>query len=104
MRWLPPVDVIRLGHRVDRDRRMTSHLGLTARALGANGMIIFGDRDSSIVQTLSGVSERFGGKFTSRFEKNPMGYLKKFRMGGARTVVEAPFKLLKFVYVDVPLK
>ena len=82
MRWLPPVDVIRLGHRVDRDRRMTSHLGLTARALGANGMIIFGDRDPSIVETLSGVSERFGGKFTSRFEKNPMGYLKKFRMGG----------------------
>ena len=61
---------------------MTSHLGLTARALGANGMVIFGDHDPSIVETLSGVSERFGGEFTSRFEKNPMGYLKKFRMGG----------------------
>ena len=39
-------------------------------------MIIFGDHDPSIVETLSGVSERFGGEFTSRFEKNPMGYLK----------------------------
>ena len=71
MRWLPPVDVIRLGHRVDRDRRMTSHLGLTARALGANGMIIFGDHDPSIVETLSGVSERFGGNSLLDLKKTP---------------------------------
>ena len=82
MDWLPTFDVIRLGHRVDRDKRMTSHLGLTARALGADGMVIFGDHDPSIVQTLTEVSGRFGGKFNARFGTNPMGYLKKFKQGG----------------------
>ena len=36
------VSVMRLGHRVDRDKRMTSHLGLTARAFGADEVILSG--------------------------------------------------------------
>ncbi|MCG7848715.1 MAG: tRNA (cytidine(56)-2'-O)-methyltransferase, partial [ANME-2 cluster archaeon] len=29
--------VLRLGHRPERDQRVTTHVGLTARALGASG-------------------------------------------------------------------
>ena len=42
------VSVLRLGHRVDRDKRITSHLGLTARALGANRVILAGDNDKPL--------------------------------------------------------
>ena len=35
----PYVSVLRLGHRRDRDKRITSHLGLTARAFGANEIL-----------------------------------------------------------------
>ena len=42
------VSVLRLGHRVDRDKRMTSHLGLTARAFGANRVILAGDNDKTL--------------------------------------------------------
>ena len=41
------VSVLRLGHRVDRDKRMTSHLGLTARAFGADEVILSGDDDTN---------------------------------------------------------
>ena len=35
----PRISVLRLGHRRDRDKRITSHLGLTARAFGADEVI-----------------------------------------------------------------
>ena len=47
------VSVLRLGHRVDRDKRMTSHLGLTARAFGADEVILSGDDDPTPIETWS---------------------------------------------------
>ena len=38
-----PISVLRLGHRRERDKRITSHLGLTARAFGANEVILAGE-------------------------------------------------------------
>jgi len=40
--------------------RVTTHVGLTARALGADGMYIAAD-DRGVVQSISDVAERFGG-------------------------------------------
>ncbi|PSP47219.1 tRNA (cytidine(56)-2'-O)-methyltransferase [Halobacteriales archaeon QH_7_69_31] len=37
------VVVLRLGHRPGRDERMTTHVGLTARALGADRVVIAGE-------------------------------------------------------------
>ena len=39
----PRISVLRLGHRIERDKRITSHLGLTARAFGADEIILSGD-------------------------------------------------------------
>ena len=38
----PRVTVLRLGHRRERDKRITSHLGLTARAFGADQIVLSG--------------------------------------------------------------
>ena len=78
---LPWLEVVRLGHRIDRDRRITSHLGLTARALGADGIVLCGDEDPSIIETWKNVAERFGGSFSARYESKPMAYLKSFKRG-----------------------
>ena len=50
------VSVLRLGHRVDRDKRMTSHLGLTARAFGADEVILSGDDDPTPIETWKSVT------------------------------------------------
>ena len=72
------VSVLRLGHRRERDKRITSHLGLTARAFGADEVILAGDEDESAIETWRSVSERFGGDFEYRYEANPMSFLRRF--------------------------
>ena len=39
------LDVLRLGYRKGRDPRITTHLALVARAMGADGFLLSGDED-----------------------------------------------------------
>lgn len=60
------VVVLRLGHRIPRDPRLTTHVCLTARALGADGVIISDVRDTRIESTINDMVARFGGSFFVR--------------------------------------
>ncbi|MFX0087444.1 MAG: tRNA (cytidine(56)-2'-O)-methyltransferase [Candidatus Hodarchaeota archaeon] len=57
------VIVLRIGHRIDRDKRISSHLALVARALGAKKMIITGEQDLNLENSINKVSESWGGNF-----------------------------------------
>jgi len=54
--------VLRIGHRPMRDKRITTHVGLTARALGANGMLLAAD-DPNVKESIDNVVSRWGGDF-----------------------------------------
>lgn len=82
----PDVTVVRLGHRQQRDKRITSHLGLTARALGANHFVLCGDDDQGVLDTMTDVTENFGGNFSSEHHPKPMGYLRHFAKQGGTIV------------------
>jgi tRNA (cytidine56-2'-O)-methyltransferase len=56
------VVILRIGHRPERDQRVTTHVGLTARALGAQGMYL-ATSDKGVVQSIQDVADRWGGKF-----------------------------------------
>ena len=58
------VVVLRLGHRPGRDDRMTTHIGLTARALGADRVLFVGDASQS-ARTVRDITDRFGGPFSA---------------------------------------
>ena len=58
----PEVAVLRYGHRPGRDDRMTTHVGLTARALGAD-RVIFPDNAGQSQETVEDITGRFGGPF-----------------------------------------
>lgn len=62
---MPRVVILRIGHRPERDQRVTTHVGLTARALGAEGMYL-ATPDSGIVRSISDVVSRWGGTFFCR--------------------------------------
>jgi tRNA (cytidine56-2'-O)-methyltransferase len=62
MQDAPDVVVLRLGHRPGRDDRMTTHVALTARALGADRAILVGDA-SQASETVADITDRFGGPF-----------------------------------------
>jgi tRNA (cytidine56-2'-O)-methyltransferase len=56
------VVVLRLGHRPGRDDRMTTHVALTARALGADRAILVGEATQAR-ETAADITDRFGGPF-----------------------------------------
>ncbi|PSQ43747.1 tRNA (cytidine(56)-2'-O)-methyltransferase [Halobacteriales archaeon SW_7_68_16] len=72
MQGEPEVAVLRLGHRPERDERMTTHVGLTARALGADRVTIAGTGEAAEpVATITNVTDRFGGPFTAETTAEP---------------------------------
>ena len=56
------VVILRIGHRPERDQRVTTHVGLTARALGAQGMYLAAS-DKGVVESIADVASRWGGTF-----------------------------------------
>lgn len=64
------VAVLRLGHRPGRDDRMTTHVGLTARALGADRVILPGNATQSR-ETVADITDRFGGPFEAELTDSP---------------------------------
>ena len=71
--------VLRLGHRKKRDARLTTHVGLVARAFGADGMLLSGEIDDKPLESLKRVVERWGGRFTARYEKSWRAAIKNWR-------------------------
>ena len=57
------VEILRLGHRKLRDARITTHVALTGRALGASRMFLCGERDPTIGRSVNKVCESWGGSF-----------------------------------------
>ena len=54
--------MLRLGHRPGRDDRMTTHVALTARALGADRAVLVGEATQAR-ETVADITDRFGGPF-----------------------------------------
>ncbi|MDQ1251233.1 MAG: tRNA (cytidine56-2-O)-methyltransferase [Euryarchaeota archaeon] len=67
--------MLRLGHRPERDKRITTHVGLTSRLLGAEGMLLASD-DPGIVHTIDDVVRRWGGNF---YVKNNINFRQEIR-------------------------
>ncbi|HDD26745.1 MAG TPA: tRNA (cytidine(56)-2'-O)-methyltransferase, partial [Acidilobales archaeon] len=78
------VYVLRLGHRPERDKRVTTHVGLVARAFGASGLILADVVDEKVRESLLKVIERWGGRgFVIEMGVKYREYIKEWkRMGG----------------------
>ncbi len=74
------VYVLRLGHRPERDKRITTHVGLVARAFGANGFILAEVVDETVVNSLKKVCMKWGFKsFHIEAGVDPIKYIKEWR-------------------------
>jgi len=60
---MPKIVALRWGHRPKRDLRLTTHVALTARALGASGLILSDIEDEKIRYTIEKVTKSWGGPF-----------------------------------------
>mgnify|MGYP000117779540 CR=1 FL=1 len=77
------VFVLRWGHRPERDKRLTSHVVLTARALGADGVILADVKDEKVKKTVEKVVGLWGGPFFFEMGKPWKETVKEWKnMGG----------------------
>lgn len=80
--------IMRIGHRPDRDKRVTTHVALSSRAFGAKGIFV-DTKDSKLEENINSVVERFGGDYKietgvswKRAEKNFKGKIVHLTMYG----------------------
>ncbi len=71
--------ILRLGHRAGRDKRISTHCGLVARAFGADGIVYSGEKDQSVIDSIRKVSRQWGGKFEVMYEKNWKSFVRKWK-------------------------
>ena len=68
-------EVLRIGHRPERDKRITTHVALTARAFGASKVYI-SNPDSRVIKSVEEVVAKFGGDFIISPTNNPKKIVK----------------------------
>ena len=71
--------VLRLGHRLARDARISTHCGLVSRALGADKIIFAGEKDQHLLDNIQKTAERWGGKFSVEYSENPKSTIKNYK-------------------------
>ncbi len=64
------VSVLRLGHRLVRDTRMSTHSGLVARAFGATEILMTGADEDDTIRSIERVNSRWGGDFRISYSKS----------------------------------
>jgi tRNA (cytidine56-2'-O)-methyltransferase len=82
----PHVTVFRLEHRKRRDQRLTTHIFLTARALGAVQGFFSGDQDESLIRTIHELVDDWGGVFTLSWISNWKSFLQEQKSAGTRII------------------
>lgn len=73
------IKVLRLGHRIKRDERISTHIGLVARAFGADEIVFSGEKDEKLFLRLENVVKKWGGKFKVRYEKDWKKVISEFK-------------------------
>jgi tRNA (cytidine56-2'-O)-methyltransferase len=56
------ISVLRIGHRIERDKRITTHVALVARAFGADKILI-STKDVKLEKVVNSICKNFGGDF-----------------------------------------
>ncbi|RLG79526.1 MAG: tRNA (cytidine(56)-2'-O)-methyltransferase [Thermoprotei archaeon] len=78
--------VLRYGHRPGRDKRITTHVGLVARAFGAHGFILGGVPDEGVINSLRKVIKTWGGNLHIETGIDPYKYIVNWKRKGGIVV------------------
>jgi len=82
----PKIVVLRWGHRPQRDVRLTTHVALTARALCASGFILSDTLDTHIQETITKITQSWGGKFYFEMGTSWKKVVREWRTNGGVVV------------------
>ncbi len=72
------IAILRIGHRINRDKRVTTHVALVGRAFGAD-IIYITTKDEKIKKNIQSVCNRFGGNFQVQTGIDPKKIIKSWK-------------------------
>jgi tRNA (cytidine56-2'-O)-methyltransferase len=72
------VNILKLDHRPERDKRITTHCALVARAFGASSFFYSGIEDSHLSENIEGVCKKFGGDIKVAYCDSPVKFVKNW--------------------------
>lgn len=90
------IHILRLGHRLPRDERISTHVALVARAFGAGSMIYTGQHDKGLEDSIKRICGRWGGEFSVSYEKSFRKVINQYRKAG--------FSIAHLTMYGIPLK
>jgi tRNA (cytidine56-2'-O)-methyltransferase len=93
--------ILRLGHRIPRDFRITTHVCLTARAFGADGLVLADVVDTALEKTILEVCKRFGGDFWIRMGEPWRQVVKEWKLKGGEIAHLTAYGILLPEVIDV---
>jgi len=76
------IEILRLSHRIARDKRISTHLGLTARTFGIQAIYYAGQKDNQLEQSLEKMNANFGSFSRFIYVKNPLALVKEKKQQG----------------------
>ncbi len=76
------IEILRLGHRLPRDERISTHVALVARAFGASAIAYTGQHDAGLEDSVVRICGRWGGKFPVSYEKSAVSFIKSKKRDG----------------------
>ncbi len=79
------IEVVRIGQRVVRDERVTTHIALVARAFGAT-TILMNEVNPEIKETLKKINNTWGGDFSIEFIESWKPVIKMKKENGFKIV------------------
>ena len=80
------ITVLRLSHRPERDKRITTHVCLVARAFGADKVIYTGIRDRNLEESIQKIVKRWGGKFSIKYTRSWREVIQRWKNSGGIVV------------------
>jgi len=83
---MPKITVLRLGHRFERDARLTSHVALAARALGADEIVIADVIDERLKKTVDEISTNWGEPFDVKMGIPWREFIKDWKSKGGEVI------------------
>jgi tRNA (cytidine56-2'-O)-methyltransferase len=85
------IEVLRLGHRLPRDERISTHVALVARAFGADAVSYSGQHDSGLEESVRRICDSWGAgpegrRFSIGYEKSAVSFIKRRKKEGFTAV------------------
>ncbi len=74
------VNILKLDHRPERDKRITTHCALVSRTFGANQFYYSGIEDEKLRNGIEKISKKWGGDFKVNYLTTPLSFVRKFKL------------------------